>query len=417
MEKQSYLYKYQLDWELFDIVAQGRSPLDSKFFIGRLENLDQVHDFLRGYGVDTSNPISRAELFGIFQESLQFVRRYFLKEGNPQDGLPLTIPQSIYSITDVLDIFMLATGNMKNRNTLDRLWAEVIIKIMHTILHVDRDLRSSYFPIIQTQIFDRFYKYIYRDEDNKLYLGGRDFPDSVALADFETKSKKSRDSVIIKLLHKTENVAEELFDRVGVRFITHDILDAARVIKFVVRHNIVIPHNIKPSRSMNSLINSERFKLGQTKLTRRAIRENMSEQVYLEELAKLIPDFKMRPEDKVQGRNEHSSKFYQSIQFTGRQLIKYRNPFFQEFNEIKRFAKEQGDESELTKRLLALDTSHIAREVRFFYPFEVQITDSESYKQNTAGDASHAEYKRTKTKAAMKRVFWAMIQNLNIEVK
>jgi len=417
MGKQSYLYKYLVDWELFDVVAGGRSPLDSKFFIGQLEDLSQVQEFLKGYGLDPSNPINKAELFGIFQEALQFVRRYFLKEGNPLDGLPVTIPQTVFAITDVSELFLLATGNVKGRSQIDRLWAEVIIKIMHTILHVDKDLRTSYFPIIQTQIFDRFYKYIYRDEENKLFLGGRDFPDSVALADFETKSKKSRDSVIIKLLHKVENVAEELFDRVGVRFITHNAFDAVRVIKFIVRHNIVIPHNIKPSRSLNTLIDSTNFREMNYQLIRRVIREDMSEEQFVIELRKLAPEIKMKAKQNGQGRNEHTSKFYQSIQFTGRQLIKYRNPFFQEFNEIKRYAKENSDESELAKKLLALDTSHIAREVRFFYPFEVQIMDLESYKNSTEGEASHLDYKRTKTRAAMKRVFWALIQNLNLEVK
>jgi uncharacterized protein (TIGR04562 family) len=143
----------------------------------------------------------------------------------------------------------------------------------------------------------------------------------------------------------------------------------------------------------------------------------MSEEQFVIELRKLAPEIKMKAKQNGQGRNEHTSKFYQSIQFTGRQLIKYRNPFFQEFNEIKRYAKENSDESELAKKLLALDTSHIAREVRFFYPFEVQIMDLESYKSSTEGEASHLDYKRTKTRAAMKRVFWALIQNLNLEVK
>ena len=40
----------------------------SKFFIGTLEDQDEVLSFLNGYGLDPNDPINRAELFGIFQE-------------------------------------------------------------------------------------------------------------------------------------------------------------------------------------------------------------------------------------------------------------------------------------------------------------------------------------------------------------
>ena len=129
--------------------------------------------------------------------------------------------------------------------------AEVILKVVHTILHVDKDLRNKFFKNIQTQIFDRYYRYIQRDSENKLYLG-KDGQYDLPLLEFDTKSKKSRDSVIIKLIHKAENVAEELFDRVGIRFVTETRFDCLRVINFLISQGIVVAQNIKPSRSQNS---------------------------------------------------------------------------------------------------------------------------------------------------------------------
>ena len=136
---------------------------------------------------------------------------------------------------------------------------EVILKVVHTILHVDKDLRNKFFKNIQTQVFDRFYRYIQRDSNNKLYLGKEGQYD-LPLLEFDTKSKKSRDSVIIKLIHKAENVAEELFDRVGIRFVTENRFDCLRVINFLISQGVVVAQNIKPSRSQNSLINFEAFK-------------------------------------------------------------------------------------------------------------------------------------------------------------
>ena len=214
------------DWEIFDVVIGGKSALDTKNFLGPMSSIEQVNQFLKGYGYDPQDNVAQSELFGNFQEALQFIRRYFLREGNP-DGLDIKVPNSLLMISDISQLFLMATNDNIFKKE-DKLWAEAILKVMHTIMHVDKDLRSNYFNIIQTQIFDRFYKYVFRSDDNKLFIGVKGTEEIVPLVDFETKSKKTRESVIIKLLHKAENVAEELFDRVGVRFITHSRFDTLR---------------------------------------------------------------------------------------------------------------------------------------------------------------------------------------------
>src|SRR3954454_4063 len=134
-----------------------------------------------------------------------------------------------------------------------RNWACSLLKVMHTIAHIDKDVRTPYFTDIQKQIFDRFYKLIHRDSEAQLFLGERtDDPLRIDLVAFETKPKKSRDSIILKLLHKPENVAEDIFDRVGIRFTTHTRLGALRVVKSLKDKMIVMPPNIKPSRSRNT---------------------------------------------------------------------------------------------------------------------------------------------------------------------
>ncbi|MEI8346491.1 MAG: TIGR04552 family protein [Pseudomonadota bacterium] len=414
MQRPSYLNKYVFDWELFDVVIGGRSTLDSKFFVGPTMNREQVYDFLKGYGMDATDPINKAELYGIFQEAVQFIRHHFLREGNP-DGLEINIPQSLYTITDVADLFLLATNSVKNRGSLERLWAEIILKVMHTILHVDKDLRHNYFPVIQTQIFDKFYRYIYRDEQNRLFLGAKGTSDQIPLFDFQTKAKKPRDSIIIKLLNKAENVAEELFDRVGMRLITFTPFDSLRVIKFLVQKNIFVPHNLKPSRSFNTLIDLPKFQKRYHQILKKALRENLNEEQFL--MAMENESFIcVTGGEHISERNLERSKWYRSIQFTGRALITYRDPFLQEFNKIRQLAKNVGDDNEIARRILALNAGQVARDVRFFYPFEVQITDRERHLTNTEGEASHQAYKKNKLKQAMKRVFWALLKTLSIEI-
>ncbi|MBC96200.1 MAG: hypothetical protein CME63_00480 [Halobacteriovoraceae bacterium] len=410
MERPKYLSNFLFDWESMDVVIGGRSALDSKFFIGPMTDIETVERFLSGYGLDANDPVARAELFGNFQEAIQFIRRYFLKEGNP-DGLDLKVPNSIVMITDISELFLMATGNKDNMSREETFWAEIVLKVMHTILHVDKDLRSSYFSEVQKQIFDKFYKYLHREEEN-LYFANKltqDESSRIELVDFETKSKKTRDSVIIKLLHKAENVAEELFDRVGVRIITKSRFDTLRVIKFLVENYIVIPHNIKPSRSTNSLFDIKAFKERHTNLLKFALRNDLTEEKFLEAVEREIMESSFSNPSSVRDKNSHSLSAYQAIQFTCRQLIKYKNPFMQEFINVRNTAKEQKD-NELSKKILAMDYSLIARDVRFFYPYEVQIVDEHAHRINSEGEASHLEYKKNQVLAAMKRVFGPLLE-------
>ncbi len=292
-------------------------------------------------------------------------------------------------------------------------FGQTILKVMHTILHVDKDLRFNYFQAIQTQIFDRFYKYLYRNREENLFLGEKEKGTNIPLVDFETKSKKGRDSVVIKLLHKAENVAEELFDRVGVRIVTESRFDAIRIVKFLLDKFIIIPHNIKPSRSVNTLVDLVRFRDQYNRLVKSVLRNDLSEEAFLLAVKKEIENCSIYTED---GNNLHTLKNYQSIQFTCRQLVRYRNPFFKEFNELRQQAKTVENNNKLASKILNLDVGLVPREVRFFYPYEVQILDLKSHKTNTEGEASHQEYKKSQIQTAMKRVFKSLIEYKNLSV-
>lgn len=411
MERPSYLSKYLFDWDILEVVVSGQSPLDTKYFITPVHDAKQAERFLKGYGFDTNDPVSKAELFGNFQEALSFIKKFFLKEGDP-DGLDLKIPQSIYLITDISELFIMTRTKGEEGESEERFWAEIVLKVMHTILHVDKDLRSNYFNIIQTQVFDRFYKVLHRDSEDKLFLG-KDH--NIPLIEFETKSKKTRESVIIKLLHKAENVAEELFDRIGVRFVTKKRSDVLRVIKFLVENNVIIPHNIKPSRSINNLFDLNALKDNIKKLVKKTLKDNLTEEEFLSEYDKIFSESELN-EENVNLFNPHSLGGYRSVQFTGRQLIKYTNPFQRQFNDLKSFARAQDPDNEITKKILSLDVSLISRDIRFFYPFEVQVVDEELFRINSEGVASHEEYKRAQKISARNRLFRSLLEFKKISI-
>lgn len=414
MTRPGYLNKYMFDWNSFDVVLGGHSALDSKSFIKPMTSVSDVNGFLKGYGIDHNDPIARAELFGNFQEAIQFIKRYFLKEGN-RDGLDVFIPNFLYMITDINELF-LATTSSGLKTVEEKVWSEIILKVMHTIMHVDKDIRANYFSVIQTQIFDRFYRYIFRDESGDLFLGEKGSDDLIPLMDFTTKAKKSRDSVIIKLLHKPEHVAEELFDRVGVRIVTESRVDTLRAVKFLIEKNIMVPHNIKPSRSINTMVDLIKFKTRHLNLIKMAIRNDLAEDRFISALEREIDE--CVPESLVRDENTHSKSSYQTFQFTCRQLITYRNPFFSRFKDVRKFARQEhiSDESnELAKMVLDLDHSMVAKDIRFFYPYEVQVVDKDAQEINTQGSASHQEYKKSQVISSRDRVFRDLIKLKNLD--
>lgn len=410
MNSKPYLNEYRFNWESLGVMGSGISPIDSNQFLGGFQTEADINNFLKGYGFDLGDPIQSAEIFGTFQEAIQFIRRYFLKEGNDKDGLDLTIPAKFYTVTSVSELFSMVTIEAAKKNLEESIWAGIVLKVMHVIIHVDKDLRSRYFKSVQMQIFDRFYKYIKRDEKNNLYLEN-ELGERIALVDFQTKSKKTRESIIIKLLHKKESVAEELFDRIGVRFVTENKFDVLRVMKFLFENYVVMIHNIKPSRSFNTLFDLDTTRKSLFDLNKQAKNESLSVQDYYERAVQIVENVSTNQKN---SRNEHSLDEYHAIHFTCRQLIKYKNPFWGSFSKVRALAKQE--DSELAKKILDLDTSPIARDVRFFYPFEVQVTDIESHQKNTQGEAAHGEYKRTQLKSAMKRVFHTLVWYKKIDV-
>ncbi len=399
--------KYEFRWEVLDIIIGGKSSIDSNqgFQISTVEEADR---FIRSYGYDLENPIEKAEAFGNYQESINFLRKYFLKPENPE-GLRLEIPRRIVELTDLRELFLLASlhapGQQHDTNGLIlRSWACSILKVMHTIAHIDQDLRTTYFADIQKQILDRFYRVIHRDADGHLYLGDKpDDPLRVDLVAFESKPKKSRDSTLLKLLHKPENVAEDIFDRVGLRFVTHTRLGALQVVKFLKDRMIVMPPNIKPSRSRNTLIDIDDFRNQMTDALLRVDHGELTEAGLRQELEMAAHAPASNP------LNPHSSEFYRAIQFTSRQLIKLVNPLYQDLRELKQMGKGKTLPDSAQQILDRVDLKYVQREIHFFYPFEVQVLDHKSFEENERGRSAHSEYKKSQLQTALRRVMGSLV--------
>jgi uncharacterized protein (TIGR04562 family) len=399
--------KYDFRPDVLDVIISGKSALDAPHAF-QVQNLEEADQFIRSYGYDLNDPIEKAEILGNYHEALNFIRKHFLQPEN-SDGLKLEIPRKILELNDVRELLLMVSPNYSNasseaQSSSLRSWACSLLKVMHTISHIDKDLRTSYFTDIQKQIFDRFYKLIHRDHEGQLFLGEKEEdPFRVNLIAFETKPKKSRDSIIVKLLHKPENVAEDIFDRVGIRFIVDTPLSALRIVKYLKDKMVIMPPNIKPSRSRNTLIQLDDFRSQLGDLLGRAERSEIEEEQLHSQLEVAAHPPAVNPE------NPHSSEFYRAIQFTCRQLIKLRNPLYEDIRELKSLVKVKTTQDDIAKTIDRIDLRYIQREIRFFYPFEVQVVDQRSAEENERGRSAHSEYKRAQIQTALKRVMGSLV--------
>jgi uncharacterized protein (TIGR04562 family) len=401
-----YMKTLRLGREVMNLMLRGKSVIDSHHGLP-LRTLEAADEFLARYGYSLENPVERAEVHGNYHESLRFIRKYFLKPENPE-GADLEIPRTFQELTDMRLLFLWA-ADKSQEEILRARWACAILRVMHVISHLDKDLRHDFFPEIQKQIFDLFYKEIHSSED-RLYLGKPGSEDAVELDKFQTKPRKTRDSVILKLLHKKETLAEDVFDQIGVRFITKTRVGTVRVLKYLRDRYIVMSMNMRPSRSRNNLIDPRLYRRTWRELHQAVQRGEITDrdQIY-NKLDQAIADGYAEAQKEIGEHNPFSRAEFHSIQFTCRQLIKYRSPAYDELKNLRSHLKAHGDDE--AKRLLErLDFGQLAKEQRFFYPFEVQILDKDNYEAAESGAASHASYKAAQTKMAMKRVLGHLLK-------
>lgn len=409
----AYVESLRLSREVMNLMLRGRSVIDSNNGLP-IRTTEAADEFLLRYGFNLENPVENAEVQGNYHEALRFIRKYFLKPEN-SEGADLEIPRVFQELNDVRLLFLWAADKSLEHVIRTR-WACSILRVMHAVSHLDKDLRHDFFPEIQKQIFDRFYREVHSSED-KLFLGDPRNPNAVLLDRFQTKPRKSRDSVILKLLHKKETLAEDVFDQIGVRFITKTRVGVVRVLKYLRDRYIVMSMNVRPSRSRNNLIDPRLYRRSWREIYQAVQRGELRDRAIVHSLLdKAIADGYSEMQKEIGEHNPISSGEFHSIQFTCRQLVKYRSPAYEELKTLRAHLKIHGDEE--SKRLLdRLDFGQLAKEQRFFYPFEVQILDKENYDAAESGEASHASYKAAQTRVAMRRVLGQLLPDVAAQKK
>lgn len=400
--RQKLAEQWKFSWPVMDVLIGGNSSIDLPHLL--ITSQEEATAFIESYGFDINREADLRRIHAAMIEALHFIEQELMPKEWAQGNTP---PAELLNCLDPRQLLLWASDlNIEVRQRRD--WSCALLRVMHTIFHIEGAFRYSSIDIAREQIMARFHKFIHRDSDGNLWLGDHD--NRVALEHVEWKHKKSRQSILLKLLHKRANVAETIYDMIGVRIVTRRQSEVMQAVRLLRMHHIVSFPNFNPSRARNTLIDTVEYR----RLTDDLRGRLMSGAITPEQFEMTIANIKVDP-PAAETTNQHSARNYKSIQMTGRQLVRTINPNLGWLTKLKNeVCSMPPDRQEMVSPILSYITEWHGMESEIetsaFFPFEIQVMDAAAYAENSSGPASHGRYKRSQIRAARRRVLADILQ-------
>lgn len=220
------------DIEGIRLLLRGDSVIDWHRLC--FENADQVDNFLRVNMFDPKSIEDQRRLRYFYQESMQYLKNHF----------NIIFPDIFLELSDIQSIFLYASVSSPEYEPIQPM-ACAILKVMSILHHIEG--RSLLFrtPISDLELFsliqeriDTFYEAAQNNGIPIVHIYG---------------SRKSRDSLITKLLSKRDTIAATIFDKLRYRVIVENYSDIVPVLAYMSR--VFIPYNYCiPNESVNTLV-------------------------------------------------------------------------------------------------------------------------------------------------------------------
>lgn len=343
-------------------MLSGLSTLDIPHI--QIQTLAEANEFIRSYGYDVNKQEDLAKLWSYHQKAINYIRNEILQPGEHVPEI-LSEPNLL---GDIGNLMIYAS----TQNSKIQVWACGLLKVIHVFVHLENDLFAQYSNEIQEQILKPIQQHIHDDPIIGTILGPAMGEHSIVLKKYEEKPFKTTHSSITKLLAKPELVAFSLMDKMGVRLVTKRLIDVFRVLRYLVKQNIInYAHNI-PDQSINTVYPLNLFI---------EVMEGLSldREYTTEELDRILFEKLDKEKERAVYKervNVFTSRDYRFIKFITRRLVK-----------------------------INVGVAENPRFLTFFYPYEVQIVDYDSYTQNLQGPGSHDMYKQRQIRRARVRIF------------
>ena len=378
---------FPLPPEVTQVVLGGGSSIDLEGL--RCGSMAEARDFALAYGYDLSVPVQAQQVRRVQGEALAFLESVILEPGDPRPT------EEVRGCGDPLQLLSWASARPRDARAA---WSCAVLRVMHTLFHLDHDVNLRFLPEIQTQVFAPYDRHLVLEGGQWKLRGAYE----VELAGVEKKEQKDRASMLLKLLHKPENVAETIYDHIGVRFVARDRLGVLQVIRFLLDHHALMPTHIKPSRSRNRMID-----LG-------ALRVWMAGLPPAFELSSLAPaerdalNARLALRDEGSWENPLTALDYAAVQFTARTLIRLPSPATGALETIQARLRTLGH-PELMSGMGLADLLQEQEQLTFFFAHEVQVMEESGFRNSQSGPASHTEYKLRQREAARRRVLQGIL--------
>ncbi|NOZ01517.1 MAG: TIGR04552 family protein, partial [Deltaproteobacteria bacterium] len=331
------------DIQAMRLILRGHSVVDWHKL--HLHSLDDVKRFLHVNCFDPSDEKDVQRLRHLLRTSADYLEKTFNYH----------FPEELRNPVSITDLFLIASSSSEFQNL-----ACVILKVMHIVNHIEaRQLRYR-LPVSED--------FLYREAEDAVNRTVAELIAAGAPITTYKSSRKSRDSLITKLLAKKNTQASQVFDRLRFRIVTRTALDIIPVLVYLKDH--LLPYNyVVPGESRNEILDFQDV-----------IEAIPGLRQYANQLQF---DFQLEEAADDEAWNRFSAADFRMINFIVDMPLR-----------VDSLLKNASD-SELE------DLGYFV-----FVLVEFQIFDEQTDRNNQAGDASHAKYKERQKWEVIRRLVY-----------
>jgi len=331
------------DLEVLRLILRGGSVIDWRRL--HFRDATEVDRFLHLHLFDRENPRDVARMRAILAQAVEYLRSAY----------GYRVAQAVAEPADLRTLFLIASG-IAEPSRFRRI-ACVVLKVMHVIHHLEARELLFRTPLRESDLADRVDRRVMAVAQEMAAQG-------LPVIEFQG-NRKSRSSLVTKLLVKKESVAAQVFDRVRYRVITRTGADVAPVLRHLFE--VLFPFNyVVPGQSENSLL---------------AFRRLVGEHPRARELAPQLQEPLELEAGKKKRENPFTEASYRALHFVVDLPVR--------IDDILPDGPAPDGE----------DLGHIV-----FSMVEFQVMDEETAKRNEHGPASHRRYKKRQAVTALRRL-------------
>lgn len=334
------------DLESVRLLLRGHSIVD--WYRLGMKSPEEVDCFLRVNGYDLRRPADEARIRELLASAIAYLERNFHYH----------FPAEIRSPRSVVDLFLHASGTSEFQNL-----ACVVLKVTHILNHIEaRELRQR-LAVSEDALFRLAEDRVNRVRDELLAAGA-------PVVRFEG-GRKSRDSVLTKVLAKRSALAAEVLDRLRFRIVTRTAPDIVPILVYLKDH--LLPYNyVVPGHSRNEILSLEDLIASVP-----ALRPFAPQLQYR---------FQIEDADGPEDQNRFSSNDFRMINFVVDMPVRV--------DDLIRAAADPG--------LAGLGFI-------VFVGAEFQVFDLATFEANERGDASHERYKDRQRWEVIRRLVYGAL--------